>query len=118
MAKIKHYEIGLNEEQLDELIENGSITVGQETIDVEDIQFVDTPDTDYTNQQIDEKVNGVKLIVGTTDPTSSTVGYVGQLYLNSESGANFQCKAIEEEGGVYTYVWEELSAGIPIEGEW
>ena len=58
MAKIKHYEVGLNETQLDELVENGSITVGQETINVNEIQFVDTPDTDYTNAQIDTKLSG------------------------------------------------------------
>ena len=57
---------------------------------------------------IDVKVDNTKIIVGTSDPTTSTVGYVGQLYLNSESGANFQCKAIEE-GGVYT--WSDFGGG-------
>lgn len=108
----------LSQEQLNTLANGENVIVGGVIYTPNDLMLYGIPDTDYTNDEIDGKINDAKIIVGTSDPTSSTVGYVGQLYLNSESGANFQCKAIEEEGGVYTYVWEGMSAGIPIEGEW
>lgn len=46
---------------------------------------------------------------GTTDPSSSTEGEIGQLYVNTESGAVFYCSNIEEEsGGTTTYTWSSF----------
>lgn len=44
------------------------------------------------------------ILVGTTDPISTMVGYVGQEYLNKTTGFLFICKLIS--GNIYT--WEKI----------
>ena len=40
-------------------------------------------------------------IIGTADPTTSTVGLMGQLYTNNTTGDTFQCTSTS--GGIYTW---------------
>jgi hypothetical protein len=47
------------------------------------------------------------IISGASDPTTATVGTVGQLYKNTTDGGIFKCT--DTTGSVYT--WEELGAG-------
>ena len=49
-------------------------------------------------------------IIGTTDPTTSTVGEVGQFYLNTATGKLFICKSITS-GTPDTYTWSEVGPG-------
>ena len=57
--------------------------------------------TDVTDE-IDGKA--MAPIVAASSPTTSTVGVVGQFYLNTATGISYQCKAIN--GSVYT--WEPI----------
>ena len=50
-----------------------------------------------------DAVSGSKTLTGTTDPTSSTAGAVGQMYLNTASGDTFICTAANTSTGVYTW---------------
>lgn len=47
------------------------------------------------------------IISGASDPTTATVGTIGQLYKNTTDGGIFKCT--DTTGSVYT--WEELGAG-------
>lgn len=47
------------------------------------------------------------IISGASDPTTATVGTIGQLYKNTTDGGIFKCT--DTTGGSYT--WEELGAG-------
>ena len=58
--------------------------------------------TDYTN--FSEVGGGQECLIGTTDPTTATVGEVGQFYLNTTTKALFQCQS----AGNGSYTW-----GIP-----
>ena len=55
--------------------------------------------TDYTN--FSEVGGGQECLVGTTDPTTATVGEVGQFYLNITTNKLFQCQSAG--GGSYTW---------------
>ena len=78
--------------------------------------------TDYNNLENKPGINGTTLsgnktaaqlglapgtLTGATDPTTSTVGTVGQFYLNTGSGDLFICS--EVSGG--TYVWLQVNGG-------
>ncbi len=78
--------------------------------------------TDYNNLENKPGINGTTLsgnktaaqlglapgtLTGATDPTTSTVGTVGQFYLNTDSGDLFICS--EVSGG--TYVWLQVNGG-------
>lgn len=53
-----------------------------------------------------QKIKAGESLTGTTDPTSTTEGVVGQTYVNTTTGEIFYCSAVEEEsGGVTTYIW-------------
>ena len=54
-------------------------------------------------------LDGSKPLTGTTDPTSSTQGAVGQTYLNTDTMQTFYCTAADDETGVYT--WEKPKGG-------
>lgn len=50
-----------------------------------------------------EAMDGSKTLTGNTDPSSSTPGTVGQMYLNTTSGETFICTAANPSTGVYTW---------------
>jgi hypothetical protein len=54
----------------------------------------------YTGIEIDAAVGSIK--VGTTNPTPSTPGSLGQLYRNTENGLLFKC--VKVDGLVYTWI--------------
>lgn len=62
---------------------DNSITIG-----------VDEPNKKFT-------IKSVTTLVGEADPTTSTVGYIGQLYLNTTDNSTYQCTAISN--GSYTW---------------
>lgn len=52
-------------------------------------------------------------LLGTSDPTTSTAGQVGQQYYNKTSGEPFVCTAKTAQGTTpetYTYTWASLLA--------
>lgn len=52
-----------------------------------------------------EDVTPQFILKGASDPTSTTVGEIGQFYLNISSSELFQCTAIVEEDDIYYYEW-------------
>lgn len=59
-----------------------------------------------TDADIDKsKIKGAVLLTGTADPTTDTVGVVGQLYRNTTSGQVFMCTAVGEN----SYTWEDYA---------
>lgn len=80
------------------------------------------PNTQYTlsGSQITDLKTYVKaamespsVLLGTSDPTSSTAGEVGILYYNKTSGEPFVCTAKTAQGTTpetYTYTWASLLA--------
>ena len=56
---------------------------------------------------IETALNGSGTILGAGDPTIETVGQKGQHYINTDSGAEFICNDVTEDG----YIWD------PAEGE-
>lgn len=83
----------------------------------------DASDLTYNGQKLDSFLDGVtedlsdfadglegsKPLTGTTDPTSSTAGAVGQSYLNTDTMQTFYCTEANEQTGVY--VWEKPKGG-------
>lgn len=72
----------------------------------------DADDLTYNGQPLSDvlsSLEGSKTLTGSTDPDSSTVGQVGQQYLNTESGQVFICTAADEDAGIYT--WGESGGG-------
>lgn len=58
---------------------------------------------------LSDAVDGSKPLTGTTDPTSSTKGAVGQSYLNTSTMQTFYCTAADDASGTYT--WEKPKGG-------
>lgn len=50
-------------------------------------------------------------ILGTSAPTASTVGKVGQDYINTSNGKKYHLTAIENADTTPSYVWEEYGSG-------
>ena len=87
---------------------------------VADLTTVDSAlDTSSTNPvensvvalALDDKAG---MTVGAADPTTSTVGSVGDFYLNGTSKALFQCTAVTSDGQTpptYTYTWGAVGGG-------
>lgn len=48
--------------------------------------------------------------VESTAPTSSTIGVVGQWYLDNTTKKLYMCKAITTEGGTTSYEWGEIAS--------
>lgn len=83
----------------------------------------DASDLTYNGQKLDSFLDGVtedlsdladglegsKPLTGTTDPTSSTAGAVGQSYLNTDTMQTFYCTEANDQTGVY--VWEKPKGG-------
>lgn len=54
---------------------------------------------------------GLNTLTGSSAPTTSTAGMVGQFYINTSTGIAYQCVAVTPQGTTpetYTYTWEEL----------
>ena len=54
---------------------------------------------------------GLNTLTGSTAPTTSTVGRVGQIYIDTTNNKTYQCTTITGDGGdpeVFTYTWEQL----------
>lgn len=60
-------------------------------------------------ETLSKGLDGSKPLTGTTDPTSSTKGSVGQSYLNTDTMQTFYCTAANDQTGVYT--WEKPKGG-------
>lgn len=56
---------------------------------------------------LEKASNDSKTLTGSTDPTSTTVGAVGQMYVNTETGSMFICKGKDETG----YIWMSSGGG-------
>ena len=59
---------------------------------------------------IETALNGSGTIVRVGDPTIETVGRKGQHYINTETGAEFECIEVNEDG----YIWEPVDNGKSI----
>lgn len=64
------------------------------------------PDTNYVNAAI----ANVTPIIASADPTTSTVGAVGQFAVGTTSGDLFVCTAIDASGDTPSYTWTKLTA--------
>lgn len=64
------------------------------------------PDTSYVNAAI----ANVTPIIAAADPTTSTVGAVGQFAVGTTSGDLFVCTAIDTSGDTPSYTWTKLTA--------
>ena len=64
------------------------------------------PDTNYVNAA----VANVTPIIAAADPTTSTVGAVGQFAVGTTSGDLFVCTAIDTSGDTPSYTWTKLTA--------
>ena len=64
------------------------------------------PDTNFVNKA----VASLTPIIAAADPTTSTVGAVGQLALGTTSGDLFMCTAIDTSGDTPSYTWTKLTA--------
>lgn len=62
------------------------------------------PDSNTVNSEIAE----LKTLTGSSDPTSSTAGAVGQMYVNSTDGGTFICTGISGTTSK-TYTWREIT---------
>ena len=60
--------------------------------------------------KLQAQITGKPFISGTGDPTTSTVGTIGQRYVNTSTGAAFRCTAIA--GSDYTWVQQGTAAEI------
>ena len=69
--------------------------------------FLDGVSDDFDT--LSKELDGSKPLTGTTDPTSSTQGAVGQTYLNTDTMQTFYCTAADDETGTYT--WEKPKGG-------
>ena len=52
-----------------------------------------------------------KTLTGTSAPTTSTEGQLGQLYIDTTNNKTYQCYAITTENNTTTYTWREISGG-------
>lgn len=92
--------IELSQEQYDRLIKYGSIEVDNEIIIFDDNGVYVTPDTSYS------------MLQGHTAPTETTVGYIGQFYLDLISKTLYQC--VEVDTTTPSYTWKQVggSSGV------
>lgn len=62
-----------------------------------------------TKNYVDNRPSGSNTIIATTNPTTSTIGAVGQFYVNTTSSALFVCDAIPNPPTTTNYVWLSLT---------
>lgn len=95
---------------------NSGITsgaVGQITTNQNNIETLSDglQETDNKVTTLENDVDELKVLKLDANPTTETVGKVGQFALNVTSSALFQCVSVDEEGGVYTYTWRAVGGG-------
>ena len=56
---------------------------------------------------IETALNGSGTIIQAGDPTVETVGQKGQHYINPDTGAEFECTDVTEDG----YIWNPVESG-------
>ena len=59
---------------------------------------------------LETALNGSGTILGDGDPTIETVGRKGQHYINVDTGAEFECSEVNEDG----YIWKPVEGGQSI----
>ena len=93
--------VELSEEQYNTLIVEGKVEVNGKIIEYNDNTEYETPDTSYSVKQ------------GTSAPTTTTVGAVGQFYLDTTNKKLYQCMSITQEtvDDVDTNVYEWNKVG-------
>lgn len=69
----------------------------------------DRYDSSLYGPQIEEAVRKAHK-TGSSDPTTSTVGMLGQRYFNTTSGATFECIDIDTVDDVTTFTWRPVIA--------
>lgn len=62
--------------------------------------------------ELGDKANGV--IQGTVAPTTSTVGIVGDFYLDTVAKKLYQCVAVTTESDVTSYEWQAVGGGMEV----
>lgn len=90
--------IELRQDQYDRLVKYGSIEVGDEIVVFDDDDVYVTPDTSYY------------VLQGHTAPTESTIGYIGEFYLDLVSKTLYQC--VEVDNTTQTYTWKAVGGGV------
>ena len=92
----------LTEAQLQTLASGGSITSGSDTYTADE-------DTLYLTDDVPA------CLTGPSAPTTSTVGAVGQFFLDTTNSKLYQCTAITEDTSTtpstFTYTWNEIGGG-------
>lgn len=61
-------------------------------------------------QAIETALNGSGTIIRAGDPTTETIGKKGQHYINPDTGAEFECTDVTEDG----YIWIPAGSETPI----
>lgn len=84
-------------------IEQGIVQEPARQIDIHD----EAPDAHPSIRTAIQEVQDAQPIIGTTPPTTSTVGVVGQEYIDTAAKLVYHCTAAEATG----YTWEVYSAG-------
>ena len=64
---------------------------------------------DENQKDTAQSVLGVNTLSGASAPTTSTVGRIGQFFIETTNNVLYQCQTITDNGGTYTYTWKELS---------
>lgn len=59
---------------------------------------------------LETALNGSRTILGGSDPTVETEGQKGQHYINVDTGAEFECSEVNEDG----YIWKPVEGGQSI----
>lgn len=84
-------------------IEQGIVQEPARQIDIHD----EAPDAHPSIRTAIQEVQDAQPIIGTTPPTTSTVGVVGQEYIDTAAKLVYHCTAAAATG----YTWEVYSAG-------
>ena len=65
-------------------------------------------DANSNMQKVDDAYGKVAILTGTSAPTTSTVGAVGQFYIDTAGSILYQCFAVSGN----TYTWNKIGAAI------
>ena len=64
---------------------------------------------DVNANEIAAAVANLETLSGASDPTTATVGAVGQQYINTTDSGLFTCVAIDTSGDTPSYTWKEVT---------
>lgn len=90
-----------------------SSELGLQSILTFDSTPIENSDNPVTSDGIYSSLNNIKCINGIIDPTTSTVGGIGQFYLNTLNQKLFQCVSIETGDNANLYIWNKVGENIP-----